>query len=171
MADFEPGRLLQRLTSLGLRKEGEFTLHSGAKSKIFWDIENLFRYPYWVRIKAIEEFIWQIGLAKPRFIAGIRKGGLLLAEDIGECLDTYILNQEGYVHINRNPRGRGSGSILLDDVLTTGGTIREILARGINLEGSEITHIAVLINRSGETEIDGIPIIIGAITDRLEVVK
>lgn len=170
MADFEPGRLLQRLTSLGLRKEGEFTLHSGAKSEVFWDIENLFRYPHWVRIKAIEEFIWQIGLIRPRFITGIRTGGLRLAEDIGECLSICVLNQEGLVCADGKYGGSG-GNVLVDDVLTTGGTVRKILARGFHLEGSEVTHVAILVNRSGESEINGIPIISGIVTDRVEVGK
>ena len=50
--------------------------------------------------------------------------------------------------------------ILIDDVITTGNTIRAYLT-------SRIKAIAVLVNRSGLFDINGIPIITGIFADRV----
>lgn len=159
--------LERKLITLGLRKihkSGQFTLHSGLKSSIFWDIGELYKYPYWIRIEAIREFIWEIGLLKPKFITGIETGGAKLALDIGKALDIVVLNQEGdvrqgkpisYQEVSRN--------IIIDDVLTTGSTVQEVLEKA-----KGVTHIAVLVDRSKLTEIDSIPIISGLVIDEVQ---
>lgn len=155
--------LMQRLIDLNLRKEGKFTLHSGIESNVFWDIKELYRYPAWVRMEAIREFVWKVGLIlpTPRFITGIRTGGLLLAKDIGKCLDITVLNEEGLIVFSKVASYEEvSRNVLVDDVMTMGETIRHALQKTEAVE-----HIAVLINRSGKTKIGGIPIISGVITD------
>ena len=149
--------MYDKLLSLGLRKEGNFTLHSGAKSNIFWDIEKLFNCPYWMRVEAIREFVWQIGLMHPGRLVGIRKGGLLLAHDIGKCLNLYVLNEDGYVEAGSEAgRKYGDRTAIIDDVLTTGGAIAKCLNKFSN-----VVAVAVLVNRSGRDEIEGTPIISG----------
>lgn len=50
--------------------------------------------------------------------------------------------------------------VLIDDVLTTGSTVRKYV-------GERPKYIAVLINRSDITEVDGIPVMSGAIIDKV----
>lgn len=153
--------MYDKLVTLGLRKEGEFTLHSGAKSNVFWNIEELYNYPEWVRVEAIKEFIWKIGVVRPGRLIGIRTGGLLLAHDIGKQLDIYVFNQDGYVE-GGNEVGRRLDNkvIIIDDVLTTGGTATKCLERFDN-----VIAVAVLINRSNRDKLSGTPIITGLYAD------
>lgn len=91
MIDIEgyPG-IVHRLIQLGVREEypswEEVTLSSGIKTRVFWNIKKLFSYPPWVRERAIESFIWQIGKLCPNTLMGICTGGLMLANDIQRAL-------------------------------------------------------------------------------------
>ena len=149
--------MYDELVALGLRREGDFTLRSGAKSNVFWDIEKLFNYPEWVRIEAIREFVWKIGLLRPGRLVGIRKGGLLLAHDIGKCLNVTVYNQDGYVEELRKV---GDRVVIIDDVLTTGDTVTKCLKKFKN-----VIAVAILINRSGKNEMNDVPIISGLHVD------
>jgi len=151
--------MYQTLIDLNLREEltEPRKLCSGKFSNVFWDIEKLFRYPKWVRIKAIEPFIFEIGKRKPGLLVGMQKGGYLLAKDIAECLNLRCLSESYYWCPDTTVED--PFICLIDDVLTTGNTIRNYLKKG------HVHWIAVLVNRSKLTEINGIPIISGLITD------
>jgi len=153
---------------MGLRKEGNFKLSSGINSNIFWDISKLYSYSYWMRIEAIKEFIWEIGLLNPWFVQGIERCGMKLAEDIGNCLDISVLTEDRYVRQNGKRGGDSFDNIvIIDDVLTTGSTVQRVL----NRSRGGVIGIAVLINRSRLGIIDGIPITSGIGTDIVEVGK
>lgn len=153
--------LEERLVELGLREEYDEprTLHGGLRSRVFWDIEKLFEYPGWMRRRALEEFIWEVGKLRPQMFIGIRKGGYWLTEDINHCLDA-IRFDEGCTTFPK----WAARVVLVDDVLTTGGTIRHALG---SKHLPKIGHIAVLVNRSGMDELDGIPILSGVSTDKV----
>lgn len=161
-----------RLEELGVRVEGkERTLHSGLKSTVFWNIEKLLDYPEFVRRRAIEQFIWEVGKVKPAQIIGIPTGGYGVAFDLSRALSTRLDKAE--VPVYQRP------AVLVDDVLTTGRAIRAHLR---NMRGHVETsrrrdqtfsgewkpdYIAVLVNRSGMNELDGIPVISGIKADEV----
>ena len=152
-----------KLRTLGLRLEGNYTLHSGAKSLVFWDVERLFRYPYWVRVGAIKPFIWEIGIRKPELLVGVGEGGYKLAKDIARCLDLKVMDDT--YHCNKKTTTfECLDTILIDDVMTTGGSIRRYLE-----ESNSVIAVAILVNRSGLDEISGIPIITGIHADKVEI--
>lgn len=152
--------LEKKLIGLGLREEYDEprTLRSGLKSKVFWNIEKLFEYPEWMRVMAIGDFIYAVGLCKPRGLIGIKTGGLLLARLLKWRLDVRSLFEydKTYAWVCDN-------CILVDDVMTTGGTVKAALS----VYRGEVTHIAVLVNRSGMNELEGVPIISGVSTDQV----
>ena len=151
----------EKLEALRLRLDGgNYTLSSGIKTKVKWDIERLYWGPgcgYPDRIWAIKEWADRVKEINPQYIHGIPKGGRFLAID--------LIRHSGL----RSPYNVGSPAVLVDDVLTTGTTLRNWLAQEAN-KTLGITHIAVLINRSNPpiTEIDGIPIITGIFADPVE---
>lgn len=175
--------LFLMLRELGIREEGEEReLHSGLSSTIFYDIEKLFTYPIWTILKTLEPFLWQVGKLRPSQLLGIPTGGQLLASFMGRELGVVryppSLASVGTQHIYSKP------CVLIDDVLTTGGTIEKFLEYAkidvdhcqahknewpYNNSPSEWKpdYIAVLINRSDITEIEGIPIISGLIVDKV----
>ena len=142
----------RKLERMGLKLKGDFTLKSGAKNNVKWDIEKMFQYPQWVRIETLRPWIWEIGLYRPNNLIGIRSGGFLLACDVGKALDAYITDKY------TTTVGHNRRAIVVDDVITTGRTIRGYLSE-------ETIAIAVLVNRSGLDEINGIPIVTGIFAD------
>lgn len=155
-------KLERKLRDLGCRVEGNFTLHSGNYSPVKWDIKKLFVYPPWIVEEALREFIWDIGKVQPLCIVGIPIGGKLLAKVIAEKLGyTYGVFGDNYVWLNGKPNGKEI--ILIDDVITTGNTIKEVVPL------VSPTLVAVLVNRSSLTEIDGIPIVSGFFADEVKV--
>lgn len=152
--------LRRKLEELGLREEYNepITLHSGVRSRIKWETEWLFQYTLWVRLRAIEEFIWEIGkICTTDLLVGIRKGGYYIAQDIGRCLQISVLDEGCTI-----PPAQYEHPLLIDDVLTTGMTIRHALG---NRHLPKPDYIAVLINRSGLDEIEGIPVLSGIKAD------
>ncbi|MBA7708945.1 hypothetical protein ES703_117850 [subsurface metagenome] len=147
----------EQLERMGLRLEGDFTLKSGAQSNIKWDIEKMFQYPgysRWVRIETLRPWIWEIGLYCPNNLIGIRSGGFLLASDVGEALGIHVTDRRFHAI------GHSRRVVVVDDVITTGRTIQLYLT-------GEVVAIAVLVNRSGLSEINGIPIVSGIYADRV----
>jgi len=147
-------RTKTRLLKLGLRNTSEERiLSSGITSYTFWDIEKIGDYPLFVLTKAIEEFAWDVGGKKPKSLVGIPKGGLLIAQALSNILHTPVHNQ---YHLDLpHPL------VLVDDVLTTGNTIKTILEEMY----TKPDFIAILINRSTLSHLNGIPIIYGVQTD------
>lgn len=144
----------EQLERMGLRQDGDFTLKSGAQSKVKWDIEGLYNYSQWVRIEVLRNWILDIGLYRPNNVIGIRTGGYCLACDIGGVLDAHI-NDRCTTTVGMERR-----VVVIDDVMTTGRTIEGYLSK-------ETVAIAVLINRSGKSELDGIPVVTGIFADRV----
>jgi len=146
----------EKLREMGLRLEGDFTLKSGEQSSIFWGVMKLFGYPQWVRIEAMREWIYKIGLYRPNNLVGIQTGGWQLALDIGsvKCLDVYVTDKY------TTTLGHNRRTVVVDDVITTGRTIQGYL-------GPETVAIAVLVNRSGLSELNGLPIVTGIFADRV----
>jgi len=162
--------MLERLTELGLREEGEEReLHSGLKSNVFWDIEALFAYPSFIITKAIELFIWELGKLKPEQLIGIPTGGLLLGQHIRPLLRlpmNILVCHDPESHIRSRP------CIMIDDVLTTGDTLARTINAMMDMHGTRglgwrPNYIAVLVNRGGITEIEGIPVISGIMADKV----
>jgi orotate phosphoribosyltransferase len=150
--------MINKLEALGLRLTGEFTLHSGVKSNIFWDVERLFLHPQWMRLEAIRPFIWKIGLLRPTCLVGVPTGGRLLAKDIAACLEIPYFD-------DLLARFDNSKIILVDDVLTTGNTIRKYCK-----QSKQIIAVAILVNRSKPGQfvaINSIPLISGIFADRI----
>lgn len=146
----------EKLREMGLRLEGDFTLKSGEQSNVFWDVSKLFGFPQWVRIEAMREWIYKIGLYRPNNLVGIQTGGFLLAGDICsyKALDCYRTDHStGTVGFSRR-------TVVVDDVITTGRTIQGYLSK-------ETVAIAVLVNRSGLSELSGLPIVTGIFADRV----
>ena len=147
-----------KLVELGLRKEGDFILSSRVRSEVFWDIEELFNYPKWIQEEAVREFIWKVGMLKPDAIVGIPRGGYILGGLMARCLGVDIVEPA-------TARSNRWGIVVVDDVLTTGNTISSYLQSGL----STVLAVAVLINRSDFSEMNGVPIISGVVTDFVEI--
>ncbi|GAJ07567.1 unnamed protein product, partial [marine sediment metagenome] len=114
--------LKQDLIKAGIRLEGDFTLKSGIKSSVKWDVELLFKdMLYHERRELLRPWARKIvkivhSWLPPNWIVGIPTGGYLLSLELGySCpviMAGYKLPYPGRV-------------LVVDDVLTTGATVRK----------------------------------------------
>jgi orotate phosphoribosyltransferase len=149
MQDHELLALFQRLRVLS---QGHFVLSSGRHSGEYWE---KFRLLEWPRVTA-----QLCGLIAERHreddieaVVGPTTGGALLAQEVARQLNTRCLLAEPAASGGRELRRgftlrAGERVLVVDDILTTGLSLRETLAA---LEGwcPTLPGIEVLIDRSG----------------------
>jgi len=114
----------EKLEELGLRKIGKFRLHSGGVSDVFWDVEKLFDHPLFKRLEALEPFITRIREYEPDMLWGVgeyKSGGVKLARDLGLALAIPV------AFLGSSYRWFGKRLVIVDDVMTTGNSVREAL--------------------------------------------
>ena len=136
----------------GAIKRGHFLLSSGRHSDEYWEKFEVLQWPRYT-----EPLCHHIaGLFRDRHIevvAGPTTGGVVLAYETARLLGLRAAYAEerpdGRGRVFR--RGRGiqprERVLILDDVLTTGGSVREVIA-AVEQAGGAIAGIAVLVDRS-----------------------
>jgi orotate phosphoribosyltransferase len=144
--------LLALFQQLGVVSNGHFVLSSGLHSDEYWEKFRLLEWP-----RLTEQLCCEIaGRYKQSAISAVigpTTGGALLAQEVARQLDTRCLIAEPALTGGRELR-RGFALhptervLIVDDVLTTGLSLREIL-NAIQLFQPDIVGIEVLIDRSG----------------------
>lgn len=138
--------------TLGVVSTGHFVLSSGQHSDEYWEKFRLLEWP-----RVTEQLCREIAqrfLAQPlSAVIGPTTGGALLAQEVARQLDTRCLLAEPATSGGRELRRGftlhpGERVIIVDDVLTTGLSLRETLA-AIAPYQPHILGIEVLIDRSG----------------------
>jgi orotate phosphoribosyltransferase len=143
------------LREVGALKEGHFVLSSGRHSNRYVEKFDLLRQPV-----ATEEACAAMVELLPDadridVVAGPTTGGILLAFEVARQLKrpaVYAERSEGGSLAREFRRGTtfppGARVLVVDDILTTGGSVRETLAA---LEGYDVlpVAVAVLVDRSG----------------------
>lgn len=156
---------VDELQAVGAIKQGHFLLASGKHSDRYIEKFDLLRYPAAAQ-RACEQLIRNLGgLADVQLVAGPTTGGILLAFEIGRQLGlpaAYAERLEDGASSRVFKRGTviepGTTVLVVDDVLTTGGSIRETL-RALEAQEADIRAVAVLVDRSGGTADFGVPLI------------
>jgi orotate phosphoribosyltransferase len=154
--------LLDLFRRLGVVSNGHFVLSSGRHSDEYWEKFRLLEWP-----RVTEQLCRAIATrCKERAIeavAGPTTGGALLAQEVARQLDTRCLLAEPTSGGGRELRRGfilhpGERILIVDDVLTTGLSLRETLS-AVDRYQPEVVGIEVLIDRSGGAAIDqfGVP--------------
>ncbi len=152
------------LREVGALKEGHFVLSSGRHSDRYVEKFDLLRQP-----KATEracagmvELVRDLGPFD--VVAGPTTGGILLAFEIGRQLDkpaAYAERAESGSLAREFRRGTtftpGARVLVVDDILTTGGSVRETLA-ALGEHDVQPVAVAVLVDRSGGKVELGLPL-------------
>ena len=160
MTNFELLDLFQRM---GVVANGHFLLSSGRHSDEYWE---KFRLLEWPRIteQLCREIATRYRAHAVEAVVGPTTGGALLAQEVARQLGARCLLAESALidHGRELRRGfilhSGERVLIVDDVLTTGLSLRETLD-AVERYQPDIVGIEVLIDRSGGTAIDqfGIP--------------
>ena len=144
--------LLELFQKLGVVSTGHFLLSSGRHSDEYWE---KFRLLEWPRVteqlcrSMVERYQGQTISA----VIGPTTGGALLAQEVARQLDTRCLLAEPAPQSGRELRRGfmiqpGEPILIVDDVLTTGLSLRETL-NAVERYQPHIVGIEVVIDRSG----------------------
>lgn len=151
---------LQLLKKSGVLKEGHFLLASGLHSPVYWEKFRLLQYPqYTGRLCGlIAQHFCDCGVS---VVAGPTTGGIILAFETARQLGVrdIFAEKEGERRLFRRDfeLSPGERTLVVDDVLTTGGSVMETL-EAVRDAGAVPVGVGVLVNRS-QGEIDfGVPL-------------
>jgi orotate phosphoribosyltransferase len=147
--------ILAVMRASGALKEGHFLLSSGRHSDRYVEKFDLLRQP--------EATSQVCTLIADRFrdqgvdvVAGPTTGGVILAFEVARQLGVaaaYAERASGSGTAREFRRGtrfaQGARILVVDDILTTGGSVRETL-QALNRQPVEVVGVAVLVDRSSE---------------------
>ena len=156
--------VLEILKSTGGLKEGHFLYASGRHGSVYIEKFNLLRNPV-ATSEACVGFADRFRDEKIDVVIGPTTGGILLAFETARQLDVAAAFAE---RASDGLSGReirrgttfeaGARVLVVDDIMTTGGSIRETLA-ALEAHSVEVVGIAVLVDRTaGETIFGDIPL-------------
>ncbi len=140
------------LRDAGALLDGHFQLASGKHSPVYAEKFRLLEQPS--QTEALCRMIaeWAKPL-RPQLVAGPTTGGIIISYEVAR-----LLGVRGIFAEEANGGGRafrrgftispGERTLVVDDVLTTGGSVREVL-NAVRALGGEVAGVAVLIDRTG----------------------
>ena len=141
--------------------KGHFLLTSGLHSPIYWEKFQVLQFP-----KYTEQLCGMIAAHfkgfKVQLVAGPTTGGIILAHEVARQMGVRSIFAEkegaGERTFRRGFRiDPGERVLVVDDILTTGGSIREVLAAVKKLRGN-VVGIGVLVDRSQQKVEFGVPL-------------
>lgn len=146
--------ILETLKATNALLEGHFLYASGRHGAIYIEKFNLLRNPV-ATSEACRGFTDRFRDDRVDVVVGPTTGGILLAFEIARQLEISSAYAE---RASEGAAGReirrsttfkpGSRVLVVDDIMTTGGSIRETLA-ALKAHPVEIVAVAVLVDRSG----------------------
>lgn len=157
-----PAEVEEHFRSAGAFQEGHFELASGRHSPKYLEKFQVLQWPE--RTEKLCAAI--IGLVKDldfETVAGPTTGGIILAHEVGRQLRRRAV----YAERDETGKGRvlrrgfrlqpGERILVVDDIMSTGGSVEETIA-AVSEAGGRVAAVAVLVDRSGgAAETLGIP--------------
>jgi orotate phosphoribosyltransferase len=149
------------LKDAGALLDGHFQLASGKHSSLYIEKFRLLERP--PQTEALCRMIAEwAGELRPGIVAGPTTGGIIISYEVAR-----IFGLRGiFAERNEDGPGRsfqrgfeigpGERVLVVDDVLTTGGSVREVID-AVKAAGGETAGVAVLVDRSGGATDFGVP--------------
>ena len=144
----------------GAKLEGHFLLTSGLHSPVYWEKFKVLQFPNYT-----EQLCGMIAdhfrEQKIQLVAGPTTGGIILAFEVARQLGVrgIFAEKEGAQRVFRrgltiNP---GDRVLIVDDVLTTGGSVTEVM-KAVNKLGGVTIGVGVLVDRTEQKKQLGVPL-------------
>jgi orotate phosphoribosyltransferase len=140
--------------------KGHFQLTSGLHSPVYWEKAQVLQYPEYAG-KLCGMIADHFREQNIQVVAGPTVPGIILSYEVARQLGVRSIFAEkedaGGRAFRRGFRiDPGERVLVVDDILTTGGSIREVIA-AVNKQGGSVAGIGVLVDRS-QQEVDfGVP--------------
>jgi orotate phosphoribosyltransferase len=147
------------LRDAGALIEGHFQLASGKHSPLYVEKFRLLERP--PQTEALCRMIadWARDL-RTELVAGPTTGGIIISYEVARLLGVRGIFAEKGDGGRSFQRGfeiaTGERTLVVDDVLTTGGSVREVLD-AVRLRGGQPVGLAVLVDRTGGSARFGLP--------------
>jgi len=145
----------------GAYLEGHFALASGKHSDRYLEKFQVLQWPRETErlCGAIAEWARALDIET---VAGPTTGGIILAHEVASQLGTRAVYAErgddgtGRVFRRGFTLRRGERILVVDDILSTGGSVHDTIA-AVSASEATVAGVAVLADRSGGTSFDGLP--------------
>jgi len=140
--------------------KGHFLLTSGLHSPIYLEKFQVLQYPHYTEMlcRLIARHFKEQGV---QLVAGPTTGGILLAYEVARQLGVRGIFAERHAEGRVFQRGfnivAGERVLVVDDVLTTGGSIYDIITE-VKRKGAEVIGVGVLVDRSQKGIDFGVPL-------------
>ncbi len=141
--------------------KGHFLLASGLHSPIYWEKFQVLQYPNYVEqlCRMISTHFRKSGV---QVVAGPTTGGIILAYEVARQLGVRGIFAEKTSDKQRAFRrgfniDSGERVLIVDDILTTGDSIRQVMV-AVTSQGGTVIGIGVLVDRSEQTIDFGAPL-------------
>jgi len=135
----------------GALLNGHFKLTSGRHSDVYYEKFTLLKNPA-ICTRICEELADRLGKYEPVTVVGPTTGGIIIAYDVARYMGLESIYAEpgenGRVFKRGFSLDKGQRVVIVDDILTTGRSIREVIEL-VNSYGADIAAVAVLLDRSG----------------------
>ncbi|MFC1964223.1 orotate phosphoribosyltransferase [Chloroflexota bacterium] len=136
----------------GALLQGHFLLTSGLHSPVYWEKFQVLQYPHHTE-RLCGMIADHFREQNVEVVAGPTTGGIILAHEVARQLGVRSIFAEKEGNERTFRRGfriqPGERVLVVDDILTTGGSVREVIA-AVNKLGGRVTGIGVLVDRSSQ---------------------
>ncbi len=131
--------------------KGHFLLSSGRHSDVYFEKFQVLQYPQYVEILC-SMLAQRFGKEKIDVVVGPTTGGIIISYQVGKILATRAIFAERDNDKRVFKRGfqlkEGERTLVVDDVMTTGGSVNEVVDL-VEKHKAKIVGVGVLLDRSG----------------------
>lgn len=159
-----PEETIELLKDYGAIEEGHFILASGKHSAYYVKKGKLVQHP-WELQRMIEQVVPRLeALGGIDVVLSPAMGGVPVGQQAGLALHARTIYAERNAATNQLELKRGfeikpgERLLLVEDVITTGGTLLE-LTDFIESQGGVVSGVFVLVNRSGKAAVGDYPVV------------
>lgn len=138
---------------------GHFLLSSGLHSPVYWEKFRILESPRYTE-QLCAMIARHYRSAGVEVVAGMVTGGMLVAYEVARQLGVHAIFAEAEGSGKAFRRGfkldPGQPVLVVDDVMTTGGSVQQIMGE-VDKLGGKIIGVGVLLDRSGGQTSFGVP--------------